>query len=90
MDRYYSSQKNSLPPLDLWLTLLTCFFIQLKFTEIKPIELDELVTYTSRRYNHGHFLKKEIDVMVSIDCELIAPHSLDFLMFYFRIMRLKL
>ena len=88
MDRFYDCQKESLAAKDLQLTAVTSLFIASKNLEVDPLDLRTCVkTLCFNKYSKRQFLAKESDIRKCTQYENESPSTLDFLMFYLRMLK---
>ena len=91
MDRYYKVMKQPEPSKDVQLTGLTGLFIASKFFEITPIFMDQLIKdMCYGKYNQKQILDRETAIMSSLACEIDPPNHFDFVLLYFKLLRLHI
>lgn len=70
---------------------VTCMFMASKFYEVNPLLLrDCRKTLCCDRFNHEEFVAKESYIIDVLTCTIDSPTTLDFLIFYFRILKFAL
>ncbi len=60
-----------------------------KVFEVVPIDLDAMINEMCfNKYTREQFLTKETEIIKVIGCEIDSPHILEFLLLYFKLIRL--
>lgn len=88
MDRFYDQTKETHQSKDLQLTAVTALFLASKNLEVDPLDLATCVkTLCFNKYAKQQFLMKEAAIQRLTQFENESPSSLDFLMFYIRMIK---
>ena len=79
-----------MPAKDLQLTAVTALFIASKNLEVDPLELRVCVqTMCFNKYAKSAFVEKETLIRQSCDYENEAPSTLDFILLYLRLLKVR-
>jgi hypothetical protein len=90
-DRFLSVKKRSVTQEEIQLVGMTALFIASKYFEVEPFGLDELISdFAFDKYTDKDFLDMETCIIKDISCEVEAPSVLEFLILYFKLIRLFL
>ena len=90
MDRFYTNSSEQHPCKDLQLTAVSALFLASKNLEVDPLDLSTCVkTLCFNKYSRQQFLAKEAAIQRLTGYENEAPSVLDFVMFYVRLLKLK-
>ena len=91
MDRFYKLNRQSQPAVEVQLTGLTGLFIASKYFEVTPIFMDQMVNEMCYdKFSHEQFLDRETALMSLLACEIDPPTHFDFVLLYFKLLRLHL
>ena len=92
MDALYSTDCNrAKPSKDLQLTGVTCLFIASKNLEVEPLDMHTCKnTLLFRKYTQEQILDKEKDIRQAIHYVNEVPSTLDFLVFYHKLIKLNI
>lgn len=67
---------------------MTSLFIISKVYEVIPIEMYQVTNdMCFQKYTEEQFLERETEIMNVLGCIVDAPHTLEFLLFYFKLLR---
>jgi hypothetical protein len=76
---------------DIQLTAVTALLICSKYSDVEPLKLKDCVkSLCFNKYTNYDFINKEIEILDLLKVELDTSHSLDFVIFFMKIIRLKL
>lgn len=90
MDRFYDKLTEPKQFADLHLTTVTSFFLSSKYHMVEPITMWDCTRMLCfNRMTKRHIKRKEIEILKTLCCDIDTPNSFDFLVFYFRMMKIK-
>ena len=91
MDRFYKHTLKPQPSEEVQLTGLTGLFITSKYFEIMPIHMEQLINQMCyQKYNQTQFLDRETEIITLLTSEIDQPTHFDFVLMYFKMLRLYL
>lgn len=65
--------------------------IATKYLEVVPINVSDCLAISSNKlYSADHFLKKELQILITLECNLDVPHLLTFTTFFTRMIKLRI